>query len=109
MKKERKPYDDQRIRFQEEISRKRMRKMRSRREKRVSILGGLGMYGVVGWSVAIPTLIGVAIGLWIDRRWPSPISWTLTFLFIGLAIGLLNAWYWISREQDAIYKDRRDD
>jgi ATP synthase protein I len=102
------PRDENRIRFQEEVARKQIRKMRSRRQKKMSILSGLGMYGIIGWSVAIPTLIGVAVGLWIDRRWPSQISWTVTFILIGVAIGCLNAWYWVTRERDTIDRDRKD-
>jgi ATP synthase protein I len=50
------------------------------------------MLGIVGWSVTVPTLAGVALGVWIDHKWPSPVSWTLTLLFVGLAIGCWNAW-----------------
>jgi ATP synthase protein I len=60
----------------------------------------LGMMGLVGWSVAIPTLIGVALGWWIDRSWPGRMSWTLTLLFVGVAIGCLNAWYWVRQESE---------
>jgi ATP synthase protein I len=56
------------------------------------------MFGVVGWTVAITTIIGVALGIWIDRTWPSSYSWTLTLLFIGLIVGCFNAWYWIKKE-----------
>jgi ATP synthase protein I len=56
------------------------------------------MFGLVGWSVAVPALIGVAVGLWIDARWPSRFSWTLMLLVLGMALGCLNAWNWISRE-----------
>ena len=55
------------------------------------------MFGIVGWSVAIPTLIGVAIGVWIDRNWPSQFSWTLMLLIAGVMIGCLNAWYWVRK------------
>ncbi len=58
----------------------------------------LTLLGVVGWSVTFPTLAGVALGIWIDRIWPSPFSWTLTFLFAGLAIGCLNAWSHIKND-----------
>lgn len=59
---------------------------------------GLSMFGMVGWSVAIPTLIGIAIGIWIDTHFPSPYSWTLMLLILGVILGSLNAWYWVQRE-----------
>ena len=84
--------------LQEEVERKAERKLRARREEARTAWFWLGMFGLVGWSIAIPTLIGVAIGVWIDRRWPGPASWTLTLLIMGVAIGCLNAWYWIKQE-----------
>ena len=81
-----------------EIARKTERKLKARGERDRSVWFGLGMFGLVGWSVAVPTILGVALGLWIDARLHDRISWTLTFLFIGLALGCLNAWLWIKRE-----------
>jgi ATP synthase protein I len=59
---------------------------------------GLGMFGLVGWSVAIPTLIGTFVGLWLDKTWPGRPSWTLTLLLTGVMVGCWNAWYWVKRE-----------
>ncbi len=58
------------------------------------------MFGLVGWSVAIPALIGVALGMWIDFRRPSQYSWTLMLMLIGIALGCLNAWRWVHRESE---------
>ncbi len=80
------------------IGEKEQRKMKARREKEKDHWFWLGMFGLVGWSVAVPTVLGVALGVWIDRKWPSPYSWTLMFLFIGVVLGCLNAWFWIKRE-----------
>ncbi len=80
------------------VGAKEARKMKARREKDRSIWFGLGMFGLVGWSVAIPTLIAVAVGVWIDLKWPSRFSWTLMLLFIGVVLGCMNAWYWVKRE-----------
>lgn len=55
------------------------------------------MFGVVGWSVAVPTLAAVALGLWLDRHRPAPFSWTLTLLVAGVALGCWNAWHWVQR------------
>ena len=84
--------------FRAIIGTKESRKLRARRERHRSIWFGLGMFGVVGWSIALPTVLGVAVGFWVDRRWPSRFSWTLMLLFIGVVLGCLNAWYWIKQE-----------
>jgi ATP synthase protein I len=60
------------------------------------------MFGMVGWSITIPTIVCLALGIWIDRRWPSPYSWTLMLLFVGVVLGCLNAWYWVKREHGQI-------
>lgn len=82
----------------EQIGRRAARKQRAREQRKRSAWFGLGMFGLVGWSVAIPTLIGITAGVWLDRRWPGQVSWTLTLLIIGIALGCLNAWYWIKQE-----------
>jgi len=82
----------------EEVGVKERRKMKARREKDRGVWFGLGMFGMVGWAVAIPTVIGVAIGVWIDKTWPGPYSWTLMGLFVGVVLGCVNAWYWVKRE-----------
>ena len=82
----------------ETIARKAQRMEESRKRRRESAWYGLGMFGLVGWSVAIPIVAGIALGIWIDRRWPGEVSWTLTLLITGAAVGAMNAWYWFQRE-----------
>ena len=82
----------------ETVGTKENRKIRARQEADRGVWFGLGMFGLVGWSVAIPTLFAIAAGIWIDKRWPSPYSWTLMLLVIGVVAGCLNAWYWVRRE-----------
>ena len=60
----------------------------------------LAILGVVGWSVAVPTLAGVAIGLWIDHHWPSRFSWTLMLLIGGLVFGCASAWMRVKGDQE---------
>jgi ATP synthase protein I len=90
--------------FTEKIGSREERKMKARRNRDKGVWFGLGMMGMIGWSVAIPTLIGV----WLDIRYPGHISWTLTFLSIGLAVGCSNAWYWVKKEQKNIERYQRD-
>lgn len=68
---------------------------------------GFSTFGLIGWSVIVPTMIGLTIGIWIDQKWPSPISWTLTLLMIGLILGCVSAWIWIKKERKEIEKNDR--
>jgi ATP synthase protein I len=57
------------------------------------------MFGLVGWSVAVPTALGVWLGVKLDEWYPAgTTSWTLTGLVVGVALGCLNAWFWVKRE-----------
>jgi ATP synthase protein I len=88
-------------RFSVLIGAKERRKVRARRTFRNSWFG-FSMFGVIGWSVAMPTLAGIAFGVWLDAHRPGQYSWTLMLLVAGLGIGCLNAWHWISREHQTI-------
>lgn len=92
----------------ETVGVKEARKIRARRQKDRSVWFGLGMFGLVGWSVAIPTLVGIALGVWIDLKWPSRYSWTLMLLIIGVILGCLNAWFWVARERKIIGEDKEE-
>jgi ATP synthase protein I len=88
--------------FSRRIKVKAARKVRARRtqDREAQIIwSGLGMIGLVGWGVSVPTLLGAALGIWLDRRFPGEHSWTLTLLFAGLLIGCLNAWRWVTHEE----------
>jgi ATP synthase protein I len=92
----------------ERVGGKEKRKLRAR-ERHTSIWFGLGTFGVIGWSVAIPTLLGIVIGIWIDTRYPSRFSWTLMLMVAGVILGCLNAWHWIERERRIIEEEEKDD
>lgn len=82
------------------VERSQERKLRSRRDGHPEIARGLGTSGIIGWSIVVPTLLGIALGAWLDRRTASDISWTLVLLATGLVIGGVTAWYWAGREFD---------
>lgn len=82
----------------EAISARAARKQQARREGRYRVWFGLGMFGLVGWAIVVPTLIGVALGLWLDRVAPARFSWTVALLLAGVLLGAWNAWRWVSRE-----------
>ena len=72
------------------------------------VWSGLGMLGLIGWSVCLPTLLGTWLGLWLDKRHPGTHAWTLALLVGGLCVGCANAWHWITKEQNAIQRGQGD-
>lgn len=82
------------------VGRRARRKLAAREKGERPAWFGLGMFGLIGWSVAVPALIGIAVGGWLDERVDGDVSWTLTLLIIGVTVGCLNARYWISQESD---------
>ena len=68
----------------------------------------MGMMGLIGWSVVVPTLLGAALGLWLDRHHPGQHSWTLALLVAGLTVGCLNAWRWVAKEDKAMHNEQED-
>jgi len=97
--------DDKNL-FSKKIAQQEKRKLDALNEKDGGIWFGLGMFGMVGWSVAVPTLMGLGLGIWLDKKYPVSISWTLTFLMFGLIAGCLMAWHWITEEEDNIHPDK---
>lgn len=94
--------------FNQQINAKLKRKIKAQGKVDQTIWSGLGMMGLVGWSVAMPTLLGAALGIWIDKHYPSVHSWTLALLTLGLILGCVNAWHWVEKEERAIHKHHED-
>jgi ATP synthase protein I len=82
----------------EEVGKKAARKLKARRHPAPGVWHGLGTMGLIGWSVVVPTLVGAALGIWLDKRHAGTHSWTLALLVAGLALGCLNAWRWVANE-----------
>jgi ATP synthase protein I len=91
-----------------QVSIKEQRKLRARRTREERIWFGLGTFGMVGWSVAVPTILGILLGVWLDQRVPMNFSWTIALIFAGITLGCFNAWYWINREREMIERGRRE-
>lgn len=84
-------------------------KIRARTGPTRSIWSGLGTFGAIGWSVALPTLAGTALGHWLDGRFPGTRSWTLMLLLAGVVLGCLNAWRWVERENKDMHDSEHSD
>jgi ATP synthase protein I len=94
--------------FSRKIGTKAARKLRAQRHVNRTVWFGLGMMGLVGWSVVVPTLLGAALGIWLDQRYPGGHAWTLALMVMGLAIGCWNAWHWVTKEDKAIREEQED-
>lgn len=92
----------------DQVGAKAARKLKARRSGTPGVWFGLGMMGLIGWSVAVPTLLGAALGLWLDQRDPGGRAWTLALLMAGLTLGCLNAWHWVSKEDRAMRDEQED-
>ncbi len=95
--------------FAEQIGVKAARKLGARRNPASEVWLGLGMMGLIGWSVTVPTLLGAALGLWLDKHPSGTHSWTLSLMVAGLALGCANAWHWVVKEEKAMRDERQAD
>jgi len=91
--------------FSEKIAEKEKRKMKALGEEKQSVWAGLGTFGMVGWSVAVPALLGAALGIWLDKKYAQSFSWTLTCLLTGLVAGCAIAWNWVANEDKKMHQD----
>jgi ATP synthase protein I len=96
------PPDGGETAFSRQVGAKAARKLGAQRDGQRGVWFGLGMFGLIGWSVAVPTVCGAMLGIWWDRRHPGAHSWTLMLLAAGLFVGCANAWHWISQEEKSM-------
>ena len=91
--------------FTEKVAQREALRIKGLKHKSETVWFGLGMFGIIGWAVSIPTLIGIALGLWIDRTWPSQYSCALMFLVLGVMVGCINAAYWVRKIRSRIIEE----
>jgi len=99
---------DRKPTFGDGVGAKATRKLKARRHSSRGVWFGLGMMGLIGWSVVVPTLLGAAFGIWLDQRYSGSRSWTLALLMAGLAIGCMNAWHWVAKEDKAMREEEEN-
>lgn len=91
--------------FSSQVAEKEKRKLKFQNQDKRSAWSGLGLFGIVGWSVVVPALLGTALGIWLDKKHPQIFSWTISLLLTGLAAGCMVAWNWIDKENKEINQD----
>jgi ATP synthase protein I len=95
--------------FGKKVREKAKRKQKALDNNKKSVWFGLGMMGIVGWTVVVPTLLGALLGIWLDSKYPETFSWTLSGLIIGLFAGCVIAWRWINKEHKEIHQNNNDE
>ena len=90
------------------VGAKAQRKLHARRRGVSGVWFGLGMMGLIGWSVVVPTLLGAALGIWLDAHHAGRHSWTLALLVAGLVRGCFNAWRGVAKEDRAMRQELED-
>ncbi len=71
------------------------RRQRAEREGEPSFGRYLAQVGVLGWTIVLPTLVGMFMGRWLDQHLGTGIFWTGPLLIVGVVIGCWAAWRWI--------------
>jgi ATP synthase protein I len=57
------------------------------------------LLGVGGWLFAIPVVGCAYLGKYLDSKFSGTgISWTITFLALGIIFGIYNVWRFFTRE-----------
>lgn len=93
----------------DQVGEKASRKLKARRGASPGIWFGLGMMGIIGWSIVVPTILGALLGLWLDKNVAGGHSWTLALLVAGLTLGCVNAWHWVNKESSAMRDQEGDE
>lgn len=54
--------------------------------------------GIIGWSITIPTLVGLALGDLIESFFLNYLELKPFFVTCGFVTGFFYAWYWCTEE-----------
>ncbi|NCD07850.1 MAG: F0F1 ATP synthase subunit [Negativicutes bacterium] len=98
---------ENREKLSEKIEKSAKRKYKAQQRRKNKWLY-LGVVGSIGWLVVVPTLVGAAAGLWLDRHFPQALSQALALMLAGLAVGCFNAWRWVEQERKNIEEEGED-
>lgn len=94
------------------IRRSAQRLQHARNKPGESPLLGFGVFGIVGWSIAVPTVAGALLGHWLNRVAPQNFNWAIALILGGVVVGGFIAARWINKvsvEQDSRNQDDGED
>ncbi len=91
--------------FREEAIKKEERALKAKGRKEVNPWWGFSLFGLVGWTVVGPILIGIFLGFWLEHRYGPGHPWILGMLFTGLFVGIILALALVGKE---LFKNKDD-
>lgn len=91
--------------FSSDIGKKERLKIKALKRDKESVWSGLATFGMIGWSVVVPSVLGGFLGISLDRKYPQKFSWSLTLLLVGLCIGCYIAITWVVKEQKDMHSE----
>jgi len=94
--------------FAQEVALQANRRLKAQKAGK-NVWFGFGMFGLIGWSVVVPTLLGAMLGIWLDGHHPGTHSWTLTLLIVGLFTGCGSAAHWVNKESREMLEEEPKD
>jgi len=74
------------------------REAEGRADPEPSLGARLGQAGVLGWTIIVPTLVGLFLGRWLDQTFKTGVFFSAPLLMLGAAIGFWSAWRWMHRQ-----------
>lgn len=77
------------------VRQRRARHQKWLRDGEPSFARYLAQVGVLGWTIVVPTLLGVFLGRWLDHWLGTGVFWTGPLLLLGLVLGCWSAWRWM--------------
>ena len=76
-----------------QVVRQQVRRIKRAAEEEHRLLAQLTYLGTAGGVMVLPMVLGAYLGRWIDKLYPGySIQWTLSLIFLGLVIGIVNLW-----------------
>jgi ATP synthase protein I len=69
------------------------RRLDKAERERPTLLAQVTSLGVLGLLFVLPVVAGAYLGRWLDKMVEGySIRWTLSLIFLGLVIGIINVW-----------------
>lgn len=71
-------------------------KIEKAKKEKNSLIAQTVYLGTLGIIFILPVIVGGYVGVWLDNKLKGfSISWTISLLFLGIIIGIINVYYFL--------------